>query len=152
MTPRHGTHAHEHFELLRWVADLYYLQQQGQADIAALIGVSVSKVSRLLAEARRQGVVTIQVADSRVGDSDFERLLARQLGLQAVYVAPARVADTSTASRIAAVAAPAHTLPPAPTTPTSANCEAPVNISTDRAHVWSSDSPAAVEIAPNEIA
>jgi DNA-binding transcriptional regulator LsrR (DeoR family) len=102
---RHGTQAHERYELLRWVADLYYLQQQGQADIAALIGVSVSKVSRLLAEARREGVVTIQVADSRVGDSDFERTLARQLGLQAVFVAPARVADTSTASRIAAVAA-----------------------------------------------
>ena len=39
---------HEQHELLRWVADMYYLQQQGQADIAALIGVSVSKVSRLL--------------------------------------------------------------------------------------------------------
>jgi deoxyribonucleoside regulator len=103
-TPR-ATHAHEHAELLRWVAELYYLQQQGQADIAALIGVSVSKVSRLLAEARRRGIVTIQVADSRVGDSDLERALARQLGLQAVFVAPARVADASTASRVAALAA-----------------------------------------------
>jgi DNA-binding transcriptional regulator LsrR (DeoR family) len=45
--------SHEQRELLRWVAELYYLQQQGQAEIAALIGVSVSKVSRLLAEARR---------------------------------------------------------------------------------------------------
>jgi hypothetical protein len=36
--------------------------------------------------------------------------------------------------------------------PTSANCDAPVNISSDRAHVWSSDRPAAVEIAPNESA
>src|SRR5579864_7074432 len=84
---------HAQDELLRWVAELYYLRQQGQADIATLIGASVSKVSRLLAEARRQGIVTIQVAASRVGDSDLERLLARQLGLQAVFVAPARVAD-----------------------------------------------------------
>ena len=52
----------------------------------------------------------------------------------------------------AAVAAPAHTLPPAPITPTSANWEAPVNMRTDKAHVWSSDTPAAVEIAPKEIA
>src|SRR6202040_301098 len=89
--------AHEQHELLRWVAELYYLQQQGQAEIATLIGVSVSKVSRLLAEARRQGIVTIQVAASRVGDSDFERALARQLGLEAVYVAPARVSDASVA-------------------------------------------------------
>jgi hypothetical protein len=52
----------------------------------------------------------------------------------------------------AAVAAPAQTLPPAPITPTRANCDAPVNISTDSAHVWNSVRPAAVEIAPNEIA
>lgn len=101
---------HEQHELLRWVADLYYLQQQGQADIAALIGVSVSKVSRLLAEARRQGIVTIQVAPSRVGDSELECALARALDLQAVYVAPARVMDGSVASRVAALMA-ARVLP-----------------------------------------
>ena len=80
--PRAGesTQAHEQYELLRWVAELYYVQQQGQAEIAALIGASVSKVSRLLAEARRQGIVTIQVAASRVGDSEFERVLAQRLG------------------------------------------------------------------------
>jgi DNA-binding transcriptional regulator LsrR (DeoR family) len=92
------------------VAELYYLRQRGQAEIATLIGVSVSKVSRLLAEARRQGIVTIHVADSRVGDSDFERTLAQQLGLRAVYVAPARVTDASVASRVAALAA-ARALP-----------------------------------------
>jgi len=97
--------AHEQRELLRWVAELYYLQQQGQADIAALIGVSVSKVSRLLAEARRRGVVTITVADSLAGQSDLERELASELGLRGVYAAPARVADAGPASRIAALTA-----------------------------------------------
>jgi DNA-binding transcriptional regulator LsrR (DeoR family) len=101
---------HEQYELLRWVADLYYLQHQGQADIAALIGASVSKVSRLLAEARRQGIVTIHVAPSRVGDSELECSLASVLGLQAVYVAPARVTDGSVASRVAALMA-ARVLP-----------------------------------------
>ena len=101
---------HEQYELLRWVADLYYLQHQGQADIAALIGVSVSKVSRLLAEARRQGIVTIHVAPSRVGETELECALARALGLQAVYVAPARVTDGSVASRVAALMA-ARVLP-----------------------------------------
>src|SRR5579871_41163 len=102
--------APEQDELLRWVAELYYLQQQGQAEIAALIGASVSKVSRLLAEARRQGIVTIQVAASRVGESEFEQELARRLGLQAVFVAPARVSDASIASRAAALMA-ARVLP-----------------------------------------
>lgn len=97
--------AQEQRELLRWVAELYYLQQQGQADIAALIGVSVSKVSRLLAEARRRGIVTITVADSLAGQSDLERELASELGLRAVFVAPARVADAGPASRVAALTA-----------------------------------------------
>jgi DNA-binding transcriptional regulator LsrR (DeoR family) len=96
---------HEQHELLRWVAELYYLRQQGQAEIAGLIGASVSKVSRLLAEARRQGIVTIQVAASRVGESDFERDLASRLGLHGVYIAPARVSDASVASRAAALMA-----------------------------------------------
>jgi DNA-binding transcriptional regulator LsrR (DeoR family) len=100
-----GTRSHERDELLRWVAELYYLQQQGQSDIAALIGSSVSRVSRLLAEARRQGIVTIQVSASQVGESELERSLAKRLGLDAVYVAPARVADASTASRAAALMA-----------------------------------------------
>src|SRR5438309_7534220 len=105
-----GAEGHEQHELLRWVAELYYLQNQGQADIAGLIGSSVSKVSRLLAEARRQGIVTIHVAASRVGDSELECALARQLGLEAVYVAPARVKDASVASRVAALTA-ARVLP-----------------------------------------
>jgi DNA-binding transcriptional regulator LsrR (DeoR family) len=100
----------EEHALLRWVAELYYVQQQGQADIADLLGASVSKVSRLLAEARRRGIVTIQVEDSRAGESELERELTRQLGLEAVYVGPARVKDASLASRVAALTA-ARVLP-----------------------------------------
>jgi deoxyribonucleoside regulator len=96
---------YERYELLRWVADLYYMQHQGQSEIAALIGASVSKVSRLLAEARRRGIVTIHVAAAHLGDSELERTLARRLGVQAVYVAPARVYDASGASRVAALTA-----------------------------------------------
>jgi deoxyribonucleoside regulator len=96
---------HERYELLRWVADLYYVQEQGQAEIAALIGSSVSRVSRLLSEARRVGIVTITVAPPRIGDSDLERELARRLGLRAVYVAPARINEGSGASRVAALMA-----------------------------------------------
>src|ERR1700704_4987754 len=97
--------SHEQHELLRWVAELYYLQQQGQAEIATLIGVSVSKVSRLLAEARQQGIVSIHVAASRAGESKLERALSQRLGLQQVFVAPARVSDAAGASRVAAFTA-----------------------------------------------
>jgi deoxyribonucleoside regulator len=62
-------------------------------------------VSRLLAEARREGIVTIQVASPRAGESPLEVSLAQELGLRAVFVAPARVADGGGASRVAAMAA-----------------------------------------------
>ena len=42
--PADATPGHERYELLRWVADLYYIQERGQAEIATLIGSSVSKV------------------------------------------------------------------------------------------------------------
>src|SRR5579864_9189536 len=51
-----------------------------------------------------------------------------------------------------AVATPAQTPPPAPITPTRANCEAPVNMTSDRKHVCTSDRPDVAEMAPNEIA
>jgi deoxyribonucleoside regulator len=102
---RPGQHDHERHELLRWVAELYYHRQQGQADIAALIGVSVSTVSRLLAEARQQGIVSIHIAESRAGASELECTLARRFGLRAAYAAPARVPDTAAATRVAALGA-----------------------------------------------
>lgn len=40
--------------------------------------------------------------------------------------------------------------PPPASTPRSANCEPPVNMSTDSAQVWPTDSPDAVPSAPND--
>ncbi len=51
---------------------------------------------------------------------------------------------------ISAVSAPESGAPPAAATPTNANCEAPVNITSDRAQVWRTESPAATETAPKE--
>jgi DNA-binding transcriptional regulator LsrR (DeoR family) len=49
--------------------------------------VSRSTISRLLAEARQTGVVRIEVAAPPPVDG-LEKELARQLGLECVYVAP----------------------------------------------------------------
>ncbi len=40
--------------------------------------------------------------------------------------------------------------PPAPTTLTAENCDAPVNTSNDKAQVWAIDEPAATEPTPND--
>ena len=52
----------------------------------------------------------------------------------------------------AAVAAPAHGLPPEAITLTNANCDAPVNMSSESAQVCAIDRPAVTEIAPNDSA
>jgi hypothetical protein len=51
-----------------------------------------------------------------------------------------------------AVATPLAVLPPPPSTPIRANCDAPVNMSSDRAHVCAIDRPAVVDSAPNDSA
>ena len=51
---------------------------------------------------------------------------------------------------ISAVTAPESGAPPAAATPMNANWEAPVNITSDRAQVCSTERPAATETAPNE--
>jgi deoxyribonucleoside regulator len=71
------------------VSRMYYELGETQEAIAALIGVTRPQVSRLLKEARAQGVVEIRIVDtaedrSRVGDA-----LRDRFGLRAVHLAPA---------------------------------------------------------------
>jgi DNA-binding transcriptional regulator LsrR (DeoR family) len=75
--------------LMHAAATLYYLQDATQADVARSLGVSRATVSRLLAEARRLGIVKIEVADLVEDDpQELGSRLASALGLHAVYVAP----------------------------------------------------------------
>ena len=51
----------DHRDLLARVASLYYDQELTQADVARRVGVSRSKISRLLKEARKEGIVEIVI-------------------------------------------------------------------------------------------
>lgn len=76
--------------LLYAAARLYYEEDATQAAVAAQLGTSRATVSRLLAEAKRQGIVRIEVvppAEARPGDLADQ--LARALQLENVYLAPA---------------------------------------------------------------
>lgn len=68
-------------------AKLYYEQDATQAEIAQRLSTSRATVSRLLSEARRQGIVRIEVRPPEPHDlAALERELAKALGLQRVYL------------------------------------------------------------------
>lgn len=71
------------------VARLYYEEGLTQAQIAELIGSSRVTVTRMLAEARSEGVVEIVIHSEEPLFSELERRLVTELGLSAAWVAPA---------------------------------------------------------------
>lgn len=90
---------------MRLVAELYYLRDQSQSAIADLTGHSVSKVSRLLAQAREVGIVRISVQAAPEQLSGLAARLAAGLGIGDARVTPGRSDAPSIASRLCAVAA-----------------------------------------------
>lgn len=91
-------------EMLRLVAELYYVRQLGQPEIASLTGFSVSKVSRLLAAARAQGVVRISVEEAPAEAPPLARALGAALGVEVVLTA-GQETEPSIAARLCGVAA-----------------------------------------------
>lgn len=91
-TPADGTAAETeagHFSasLLYAAAKLYYTEDATQADVAAQLGTSRATVSRLLAEAKRRGIVRIEVvAPAELAVGDLGDRLARALSLTTVYL------------------------------------------------------------------
>jgi DNA-binding transcriptional regulator LsrR (DeoR family) len=76
-------------DLLVTAAVLYYEQDYSQDRIARELGVSRSTVSRLLAQARRDGIVRIEIVPPPADDGLSARLCER-LGLRAVRIASGR--------------------------------------------------------------
>jgi deoxyribonucleoside regulator len=83
-------------DLMTTAARLYYLDQLDQHQVAAILGVSRSKVSRLLTQAREYGIVRISVDPHDPRDDELERRLRERFGLQRVVVVKAlsRSADS----------------------------------------------------------
>jgi DNA-binding transcriptional regulator LsrR (DeoR family) len=68
------------------VARLYYYQQMTTTDIARELGLSRSKVSRLLSFARDNGLVEIRIHDPREHPGQLESLLKQRFGLRRAQV------------------------------------------------------------------
>jgi deoxyribonucleoside regulator len=70
------------------VGRLYYELGETQEAIATLVGVTRPQVSRLLKEARAQGVVEIRIVDQSETQSPAGEALRERFGLRAVHLAP----------------------------------------------------------------
>ena len=72
--------------LLADVAEMYYLEEQNQAEIAKAIGVTRSMVSRILTEARESGIVEIRIQRPLQSDPELESALKEKFGLKDAFV------------------------------------------------------------------
>lgn len=87
-------------------ARMYYLEDATQVEIASRLGVSRPTVSRLVAEARKAGLVRIEVVDPFQDETvALAERLQVVLGLRAVHLAPVTHATTLGADLAAPIAA-----------------------------------------------
>jgi DNA-binding transcriptional regulator LsrR (DeoR family) len=92
--------------LLVKVAQLYHLQGLNQDQIARQVGVSRSKVSRMVKEARERGLVEISIHYPARFSLDLERRLESELGLrEAVVVNTGGIFGTQVRGSVAGAAA-----------------------------------------------
>ncbi len=91
-------------EMLRLIAELYYVRELGQPEIAQLTGFSVSKISRLLSAARAQGIVRISVEPPRDAPTPVAAALGEALRVD-VWVTPSHETSPMPAARLCAIAA-----------------------------------------------
>ena len=73
-------------ELLRMAATLYYVDELGQTEVANLVRVSQTKISRLLAMALERGIVKISVEHYDARHAALEARLCAKFGLRAAAV------------------------------------------------------------------
>lgn len=100
-------------ELMFGAATLYYEQNATQAEAAVQLGTSRATVSRLLAEARRRGIVRIEVVPPVAPATGVAADLVAALELEAAYVEPTelRRPDAPLASALAAALGEARMQP-----------------------------------------
>lgn len=84
----------DHAMLVR-AATLYYLDGKSQSEVATAIGVSRSNVSRVLANARANGIVDIRINDPLGRATELEQSLMAKYRLRGCRVAPSGPTETA---------------------------------------------------------
>jgi DNA-binding transcriptional regulator LsrR (DeoR family) len=73
-------------ELLILVSRCYYIDNLPQAEIAKLVNVSQSSMSRMLSLARRRGLVRVSVPEYEPRRADLEREIRGRFGIEALVI------------------------------------------------------------------
>ena len=80
------TRGEDREELLANIAEMYYVKEYSQVDIAHAVGVTRSAVSRMLKEAKERGIVELRIRHPLQFDEALARSLERRFGLRSAYV------------------------------------------------------------------
>jgi DNA-binding transcriptional regulator LsrR (DeoR family) len=83
-----GAHRVTHFETLVRASRLYYELGETQEQIAEVLKITRSQVSRLLKEARAEGIVEIRINDRTSLDFETAEELRKRFDLRSVHLAP----------------------------------------------------------------
>ena len=94
-------------EILVRVARIYYEHGLNQQEIVDRVGLSRSRVSRLLTRAREAGIVQVTIIDLFKQEHELSAQLADRYGLKRVVVCPIPESSTKPYSGILARQAPA---------------------------------------------
>jgi dihydroxyacetone kinase-like protein len=92
-------------DALAWAAWLYYAESFTQNDVALALGVSRASVANYLAEARRRGLVKIEIAPHLLETVTESRALAERFGLDGAMITPAAEDSETLRRRLGAAAA-----------------------------------------------
>ncbi len=77
---------HDRTRLLYKISNLYYIESNTQQEIAEKLGLSRPMVSRLLKQAREEGIVQINILPMRSNHHQLESALEEKYGLKEVIV------------------------------------------------------------------
>lgn len=91
--------------LLAAAARAYYFEDRSRVEISNALGISRFKVARLLARARAEGIVTIEIHDRGLPDVELSQRLQEKLGLEHCTVVRSHGDDDVVRQQIGAVAA-----------------------------------------------
>ena len=86
---------HDEIQLMVHVAKLYYETQLNQEEIAARLGITRQKVSRLLISARTQGITKTIIIDPFPKDLDTITELKKRFNLREVELFPGEMLENN---------------------------------------------------------